>query len=316
MSTCKLLSLVVPCYNEESGLEEIYRRMINLSRDWIKQGRIGNFELIFVDDGSRDGTLPILKKLAQSDKAVKVLALSRNFGHQAALLAGMFHAAGDAVVSLDADLQDPPEIIPAMLEKYNEGFALVFGVRKKRTTDQFFKRFTGESFYKIMNFMGANLVFNHADFRLISKRALQALKGFPESNLFLRGLIPSLGYRQAVVYYDRESRFSGQTKYPLGKMIAFAIEGITSFTYLPLRLASFAGIFIALLSLLLSLWALITKISGNSVPGWTSTVLPMYFLGGLQLLFLGILGEYIGKIYLETKRRPPFIVGEKYNFDE
>jgi glycosyltransferase involved in cell wall biosynthesis len=304
------ISLVIPCYNEEKVILQTHSRINSL----IENAK--NCEIIYVDDGSKDATLEILKKIAAGDPGVKIIRLSRNFGHQAALLAGMLHASGDAVISLDADLQDPPEIIPAMLEKYDEGFDLVFGVRKKRAADNLLKRFTGELFYKLMNSMGVNVIFNHADFRLISKKALQELKKYSESNLFLRGLIPSLGFNQTVVYYEREARFAGQTKYPLGKMISFAIEGITSFTYLPLRLASFMGMSIALLSLLLSFWSLFTKLAGNSVPGWTSTVLPMYFLGGIQLLFLGIMGEYIGKIYLETKRRPPFIIQEKYNFDD
>jgi hypothetical protein len=202
-----------------------------------------------------------------------------------------------------------------MLEKYAEGYEIVLGVRDERKTDSFFKKITARFFYTLMDLLGAKLVADHADFRLLSHRVIEELKNFSERNLFLRGLIPSLGFKQVIVYYQRHARTAGKTKYPLGKMVSFAIEGITSFSYLPLRLASILGIILALSSLGLTVWVLVVKISGQSVPGWTSTVLPMYLLGGVQLLFLGIIGEYIGKIYLETKRRPPFIIKEKENFD-
>ncbi|MBU0502707.1 MAG: glycosyltransferase, partial [Candidatus Margulisbacteria bacterium] len=211
----------------------------------------------------------------------------------------------------DADLQDPPEVIPELLEKFAQGFEIVLGARNRRATDSFFKRATAHLFYQLMRLMGANVVPDHADFRLISKQVLRELKKFPESNRFLRGLIPSLGFKQTVVYYARARRIAGQTKYPLSKMISFALEGITSFTYLPLRLASIIGSCLAVGSLILASWAVLTKLLGKSIPGWASTVLPMYFLGGVQLLFLGIIGEYVGKIYIETKRRPFFIVKEE-----
>lgn len=316
MSICNLLSLVIPCYNEEATLEETSEQILKLSKNWLEQGLIKSFELIFVDDGSKDNTLSILRNLAGKNKAIKIISLSRNFGHQTALIAGLFHSQGEAIISLDADLQDPPEVIPEMLEKYADGYDIVFGVRKNRKADNFLKKFTAEMFYKAMKFMGANLVFNHADFRLISRTVLKELKKFPETNLFLRGLIPYLGFNQTLVYYERKPRFAGHSKYSADKMFSFAIEGITSFTYFPLRLASVTGFLIAIVSLLLSAWALIIKVLGEAVPGWASTVLPMYFLGGIQLLFLGVIGEYIGKIFIETKRRPLFIIKEKYNFNE
>jgi len=314
MSVCHLLSIVVPCFNEEEIINFTFIKINNLAKDWLARQLIKDFELIFVDDGSKDHTLEILIQLAKTDKRLKIISFSRNFGHQAALCAGLYRARGDAIVSLDADLQDPPEIIPEMLNKYSVGFEIILGVRKERKGDGFFKKITAQLFYKSMNLMGANLIYNHADFRLISGRALAELKKFPESMLFLRGLIPSLGFNQSLIYYDRTERTGGKSKYSLGKMMGLALEGVTSFTYLPLRLASIAGIIIALASLLLSLWAVIITLLGKSVPGWASTVLPLYFLGGIQLLFFGIMGEYIGKIYMETKKRPPFIVKEEHNF--
>lgn len=314
MHKCERLSIVVPCYNEAEIIAHTYKTISQLANSWSNQRKIHSFELIFVDDGSKDNTLESLQSFAKTDHNLKIVALSKNFGHQAALLAGLYQASGNAVVSLDADLQDPPEVIEKMLDKYAEGYEIVLGVRDERKTDSFFKKTTAHIFYTLMHAMGAKLIANHADFRLLSHRAIAELKNFSETNLFLRGLIPSLGFKQAIVYYNRDARTAGKTKYPLGKMISFAIEGITSFSYLPLRLASILGIFLALGSLCLTVWVLLVKISGQSVPGWTSTVLPMYLLGGIQLLFLGIIGEYIGKIYLETKRRPPFIIKSKDNF--
>jgi len=314
MSVCNLLSIVIPCFNEEEIINFTFVKINNLAKDWLTRQLIKDFELIFVDDGSKDHTLEILSQLVKTEKKLKIISFSRNFGHQAALCAGLYRARGDAIVSLDADLQDPPEIVPEMLNKYSEGFEIILGVRKERKGDGFLKRITAQLFYKSMNLMGANLIYNHADFRLISGRALAELKKFPESMLFLRGLIPSLGFNQSRIYYDRAERTGGKSKYSLGKMMGLALEGMTSFTYLPLRLASIAGIIIALASLLLSLWAVIITLLGESVPGWASTVLPLYFLGGIQLLFFGIMGEYIGKIYMETKKRPPFIVKEEHNF--
>lgn len=314
MSACNLLSIVLPCFNEEEIINATFIKINNLCKTWITQQLIKDYELIFIDDGSQDRTLEILKQLAKTEKKIRIIALSRNFGHQAALCAGLYRAKGEAIVSLDADLQDPPEIIPQMLAQYSAGYEIVLGVRKERKSDGLFKKITAHIFYNLMNLMGANLIYNHADFRLLSKRVLEELKKFPESMLFLRGLIPTLGFNQTLIYYDRAERSGGKSKYSLGKMIALALEGATSFTYLPLRLASIFGIIVALASLLLSVWAVIIALLGKSVPGWASTVLPLYFLGGIQLLFLGIIGEYIGKIYMEAKKRPPFIIKEEQNF--
>jgi glycosyltransferase involved in cell wall biosynthesis len=315
MSICNLLSIVIPCYNEEATAKKISQRIVDLARDLHKKGLLKNFELIFVNDGSQDNTLSILKNLAKENKTIKVLSLSRNFGHQAALTAGLYRAKGEAIVSLDADLQDPPEVIPEMLQKFAKGNEIVLAVRKGRKVDGFWKKITSKFFYRLMNLLGANLVLNHADFRLISRRVAEELKNFPERSRFLRGLIPNMGFNQSIVYYEREARFAGKTKYSFGKMLGFALDGITSFSYSPLRLASILGILIALGSLILTSWAIIINLLGKAVPGWTSTVLPMYFLGGIQLLFLGIIGEYIGKIYMESKKRPHFIIKEEHNFD-
>ncbi|NLI83710.1 MAG: glycosyltransferase family 2 protein [Deltaproteobacteria bacterium] len=309
------LSIVVPCYNEESVIGETAGRLVRLADGWISTGLISDFEILFVDDGSKDNTLAILKDLARQNPHIKMISFSGNFGHQAALSAGLHHAGGDAAVSLDADLQDPPEVIEEMLEKYREGCQIVYGVRKERPDDTAFKKYTAHAFYRLMALMGVNIVYNHADFRLLSRPVLDELKRFREVNRFLRGIIPTMGFEHAMVYYDRDRRFAGQTKYPLRRMLSFAVEGITSFSSVPLRIAAFLGLFIFFMSLLLSGWALTVYYAGETVPGWASTVLPIYFLGGIQLMFFGILGEYIAKVYMEVKGRPLYIIREKYNLE-
>jgi polyisoprenyl-phosphate glycosyltransferase len=309
------LSIVVPCYDEEEVIQETNATLLGLAKSLVDTRLIEDYEIIYVNDGSADNTLSILKSIANGNKEIRVISLSRNFGHQAALVAGLYHAAGDAVVSLDADLQDPPEIIKEMVQRFREGYAVVSGVRTRRDKDSLFKRLTARSFYKLMALMGVNLISDHGDFRLLSRNVVDGLKEFTEVNLFLRGLIPALGFRQCTVEYERQERFAGRTKYPLRKMLAFALEGITSFSLVPLRVASVIGIVIFLCTLPLSVWVFATKLAGRAVPGWASTVLPIYFIGGIQLSFLGILGEYVGKIYMEVKKRPLFIIGEKYNFD-
>jgi len=265
--------------------------------------------ICFVDDGSRDRTWELLEGYTQ-EPHIKALKLSRNFGHQNALLAGLFYAEGlsDAAVSLDADLQDDIGVVEKMCQKYLQGYEIVYGVRKRRDTDTFFKRVTAEGFYKVMRLMGVDIVENHADFRLMSKRALEWLKRFEEVNLFLRGIIPLLGLKSDIVYYDRKERFAGESKYPLKKMLSFAWDGITSFSVAPLRFITFLGVGVLVISLILALWALGAKLSGTAVSGWTSMMLIVLFLGGVQMLSIGIIGEYIGKIYKETKRRPRFFV--------
>jgi glycosyltransferase involved in cell wall biosynthesis len=305
-----LLSIVVPCYNEEEVLPETAKRLLALLGDLQARGRIGAAStLVLVDDGSRDGTWAIIETLCAAHPAVRGIKLSRNRGHQTALLAGLLNAAGDAVVSVDADLQDDLGAIERMLEVHEGGADVVYGVRKRRQSDTLFKRFSAELYYRLLAVMGVEIVFNHADYRLLSRRVVEALKAFGESNLFLRGIIPQLGFPSALVYYDRSARFAGESKYPLRKMLAFAWEGITSFSAAPLRMITGLGILISLGSFGVTLWALwIRLFTDLAVPGWTSTVVPMYLLGGVQLLCVGIIGEYLAKIYLETKRRPHYFI--------
>lgn len=304
------LSVVVPCYNEEEVLPETAKRLIALLTDMTDRGRISEgSRVVFVDDGSRDRTWPIIESLAAESALVSGIKLSRNKGHQTALMAGLFAADGEAVVSVDADLQDDLGAIERMIDAHEAGADIVYGVRQKRATDTFFKRFTAEGYYRLLQRLGVEIVFNHADYRLLSRRALESLKQYDESNLFLRGIIPHLGYPTAIVQYDRAERFAGESKYPLKKMLAFAWQGVTSFSAAPLRAITGVGILISAGSFLVAAWALwIRLFSDSAVPGWASTVVPMYFLGGVQLLCTGIIGEYLAKIYLETKRRPPYFV--------
>ena len=304
------LAMVVPCYNEEEVLPKTKEELTDLLHRLKQKGLVSEKSFIcFVDDGSRDRTWELLEGYTQ-EPHIKALKLSRNFGHQNALLAGLFYAEGlsDAAVSLDADLQDDIGVVEKMCQKYLQGYEIVYGVRKRRDTDTFFKRVTAEGFYKVMRLMGVDIVENHADFRLMSKRALEWLKRFEEVNLFLRGIIPLLGLKSDIVYYDRKERFAGESKYPLKKMLSFAWDGITSFSVAPLRFITFLGVGVLVISLILALWALGAKLSGTAVSGWTSMMLIVLFLGGVQMLSIGIIGEYIGKIYKETKRRPRFFV--------
>jgi len=309
------LSIVIPCYNEEKVLQETSSRLITLISSWITRALINDYEIIYINDGSQDNTLTILKQLAANNKNIKVISFSGNFGHQAALTAGLHYASGDATVSMDADLQDPPEVIEEMLDKFHEGFDIVYGVRSTRGRDNYFKKLTAKGFYRLMKLIGVPLIYEHADFRLLSARAITEFKKYTEVNRFLRGIIPLMRFNNCVVEYERKERFAGHTKYPLKKMLIFAIEGITSLSLVPLRIASFIGLIMFLVSLLLSVWAFSVKIKGMALPGWASTVLPIYLLGGIQLMFLGIMGEYIGKIYLEVKKRPLFIIKETYNLE-
>lgn len=309
-----MLSVVVPCYNEEAVLPETARRLMALLDELVGNGRLDSrSHVIFVDDGSRDRTWPLIEELSSRHSRVRGLKLSRNRGHQNALLAGLFAAEGEAVVTVDADLQDDLGAIAEMLDAHARGAEVVYGVRKHRSTDTLFKRFTAEAYYRMLARMGVEIIFNHADYRLLGRRALEALRQFGESNLFLRGIIPQLGFPSAIVYYDRAERFAGESKYPLGKMLAFAWQGVTSFSAAPLRMITGLGVLISLASFAVTVWAVwIRLFSDSAVPGWASTVVPMYLLGGVQLLCIGIIGEYLAKIYMETKRRPQFFV-ESYS---
>lgn len=304
------LGIVVPCYNEEAVLEETASRLLALLKRLSESGKISpKSRIYFVDDGSRDRTWELIEMLHETHNQIHGIKLSRNRGHQNALLAGLFTAPGDALVSIDADLQDDIEVIEAMVDAHAEGNRVVYGVRNARTTDTAFKRTTAEGFYKFMHLLGVDVIHNHADYRLLDRTAVEELRHFPEVNLFLRAMVPLLGFPATSVYYDRAERFAGESKYPLKKMLAFAWDGISSFSVVPLRFITALGFIIFFLSLGVSAWAIgIRLFTDNAVPGWASTVLPIYLIGGIQLLSIGIVGEYIGKIYLESKRRPRFII--------
>jgi glycosyltransferase involved in cell wall biosynthesis len=304
------LSIVIPCYNEQEVLPETTQRLSSLLQDLVDRSLISyDSEVILVDDGSRDETWSIIEESTKNSHFFRGLKLSRNRGHQAALLAGLFSANGDAVISIDADLQDDLAAIESMIVQFQGGAQVVYGVRKRRNTDTLFKRMSAEGYYRLLALLGVEIVFNHADYRLLSRRAIEALKQYNERNLFLRGIVPQLGFPSAVVYYDRGERFAGESKYPLRKMLAFAWQGVTSFSAAPLRAITGLGVLISMASFAVAAWALAIRIfSDQAVPGWASTVIPLYFLGGIQLLCIGIIGEYLSKIYAEVKGRPHYFI--------
>ena len=305
------LVIVVPCYNEEEVLRETTRQLSAVLNGMEQDGKIEEGCLMYVDDGSRDATWKLIEGLSQENQRVMGLKLAHNVGHQQALWAGLEWAVEsrfNAIVSIDADLQDDVQAIIEMTDKFNEGMDIVYGVRKERKTDTLFKKHTAQAFYKLMSTMGGDIVYNHADFRLMSKRALQALIAHPERNLFLRGMVRSLGYPSAFVYYDRHERFAGESKYPLSKMLNFAIDGITSFSVKPLRLITTFGLLFMLVSICIIGYALYAHLIGHTIVGWTSLLVSLWFIGGAILTAIGIIGEYIGKIYKEVKRRPRYFI--------
>ena len=304
------LSLILPCYNEEEVLKETSTKLLSLFNNLIESSKIDdNSTIYFIDDGSSDNTWGIIETLSEKHKHISGIKLSRNFGHQNALLSGLLTVQGDAVISIDADLQDDTSMIEKMVDFYHAGNDIVYGVKKKREADSIFKRTSAEGFYKIMHLMGVNIVYNHADFRLLSRKVIEHLKEYKEVNLFLRGLIPLVGFESATVTYDISERTAGESKYPLKKMLAFAWNGISSFSVTPLRFITAIGFFLFISTLILTIHSLwIAMFTNEAVPGWASTVLPIYFLGGVQMLSIGIIGEYIGKIYLEIKARPRYII--------
>lgn len=307
------LFVVIPCYNEEEVLHETTKRLKEKLNKLIKDEVISNdSRVMYVNDGSKDKTWEIIKEISESEEHFTGITLSRNRGHQNALVAGLLTAKdyADVVISMDADLQDDINAIDGMLEKYNEGCDIVYGVRSSRKKDSFFKKFTAEGFYKFMSLMGVDIVFNHADYRLTSKRVLDNFADFKEVNLFLRGMFPLIGYKSDKVYYERAERFAGESKYPLKKMLNFAWDGITSFSVKPLRFICILGFIILFISILIMIYSLIQKIIGNTVDGWTFLNISIWFIGGLQMLSLGVVGEYVGKMYNETKARPRYIVSE------
>lgn len=309
--TKPLLTVVVPCYNEEEVLNETMKQLSSVLDDLIGEQLISEeSKLLFVDDGSKDDTWSIIAMESVNNKYVKGIKLARNVGHQKALLAGLEVAKekSDCVISIDADLQDDISVIREFVKKYSEGYDIVYGVRSSREKDTFFKRTTAQGFYKFMNKLGIHLVYNHADFRLMSKRALDELSRFKEANLFLRGIVPLIGFRSTKVYYERKERQAGETKYPLKKMLSFAFDGITSFSVAPIRLLTMTGFLLFLIGGIAGGYALYQKWFGHTNSGWTSLMISIWLLGGLQIMGIGVIGEYIGKIYDEVKGRPKYAI--------
>ena len=314
MNQSPILYIVIPCYNEESVLPITSSMFLDKINELVAAGKIAdNSRILFVNDGSKDQTWEIIQELAEKDPYYIGICQSRNRGHQNAVLAGLMEAKDncDITISIDCDGQDDINAMNEMVEAYLDGCEVVYGVRSKRDTDTFFKRFTAEGFYKILTWMGVEVVFNHADYRLLSSRVLQEFANFKEVNIFLRGMVPLVGFKSTSVYYERHERIAGESHYPLKKMLALAFDGITSLSVKPIRMITTAGILIALLSFIGVIWAVVGEFMGNTVSGWASTVCIVCFMGGIQLLCLGVIGEYVGKIYLETKHRPRYIISER-----
>lgn len=305
------LCIVVPCYNEEEALAYTNKELINIIQRLVEAGKVGRGSFIlYVDDGSRDKTWNIIEEYHKESPFVYGLKLAKNSGHQNALTAGLLAAKdyGDMIVSIDADLQDDVSVIEEMVDKFIQGYDIVYGVRKKRDTDTFFKRTTALGFYRLMRAMKIDIVYNHADYRLMSKRAVEVFSRYEERNLFLRGIIPLIGYRSTVVTYDRKLRIAGESKYPFSKMLSMAFEGITSFSIQPILMITNLGLLIVLFSILAAIYGFYSYLSGRVVAGWTSIILSIWFIGGVQLLSVGLIGTYIGKIYIEVKQRPRYNV--------
>lgn len=311
VSMGNVLYIVVPCYNEQEVLPETGQRLLTKVETLRSQGKIdAGSRIMFINDGSKDATWTMIEELCTQNKVFAGVNLSRNRGHQNALLAGIQTAVphADMIVSMDADLQDDINAVDEMIDAYYAGNDVVYGVRSSRQRDTFFKRNTAQIFYRLLKLLGAEIVYNHADYRLLSRRAAEALLSFDEVNLFLRGIVPLVGFRSTTVLYERGERFAGESKYPLGKMLAFALEGITSLSVKPIRMITVGGLLVCIVSLIMLVKAFVDYGTGNVVPGWTSIIISIWVLGGLQLFAIGIIGEYIGKTYMETKARPKFII--------
>ena len=309
-----VLYIVIPCYNEQEVLPITSGMFLQKIKDLAAAGKVSEeSRVLFVNDGSKDDTWRIIRQLAEQDEHFLGVSLSRNRGHQNALLGGLMAAKDrcDVTISIDCDGQDDINAMDEMIDAYLDGCEIVYGVRSRRDTDTFFKRFTAEGFYHLMNWLGAQIVFNHADYRLMSSRALNEFANFKEVNIFLRGMVPMVGFKSTSVYYERAERIAGESHYPLKKMLALAFDGITSLSVKPIRLITSLGVVVSVLSFIGVLWALIAALAGHTVAGWASTVCMVCFMGGVQLLCLGVIGEYIGKIYMETKHRPRYILSEK-----
>ena len=313
-----ILYIVIPCYNEEQVLPITCKMFLEEIEDLVGKNKIsGESKILFVNDGSKDDTWAIISELHEKDARYIGISQSRNRGHQNAVLAGLMEVKDrcDITISIDCDGQDDIKAMEEMVDEYLKGAEVVYGVRSKRDTDTFFKRFTAESFYKLLNAMGAEVVFNHADYRLISSRVLQEFAEYKEVNLFLRGMVPLVGFKSAKVFYERHERIAGESHYPLKKMLALAFDGITSLSIKPLRMITSIGLFVSAISFIGAIWAVVTELTGQSVTGWASMTCIICFLGGIQLVCLGILGEYIGKIYMEVKHRPRYIISERTGDD-
>ncbi|WP_293844581.1 glycosyltransferase family 2 protein [uncultured Parolsenella sp.] len=309
-----VLAIVIPCYNEEEVLPITSGLFKAELEDLVAKGKVDPAShVLLVNDGSRDRTWELVEGLAASDPAFRGCSLSRNRGHQNALLGGLMEARGhcDATISIDCDGQDDIATMEAMVDAYLDGCDVVYGVRSSRETDTLFKRFTAQSFYRLLSSMGVECVYNHADYRLLGARALDALAEFREVNLFLRGMVPLVGFRSTSVYYERHERMAGESHYPLSKMLALAVNGITSLSVKPIRLITWTGLFVALASLVAIVWVLVAHATGATVTGWASTTAAVCFMGGVQMLSLGVIGEYVGKIYLESKHRPRYVISER-----
>ena len=308
------LYIVIPCYNEEEVLPITAPMFLNKITQLIGENRIAeNSSILFVNDGSKDRTWEIIRELAASDPHMKGVCLSRNRGHQRALLAGLMEAKDrcDITISIDCDGQDDINAMDEMVDAYLDGAEIVYGVRNDRQTDSFFKRFTAESFYKVLKWMGADVVFNHADYRLVSSKVLEHFADFEEVNIYLRGMFPLVGFKSTSVYYARHERLAGSSHYPLVKMLSLAFDGITSLSVKPIRIITGLGVGISVLAFVLILYALISYFTGNAIVGWASSMIASCFIGGIQLVSLGVIGEYVGKIYMETKKRPRYIISER-----
>jgi len=308
------LYIIVPCYNEQEVLPITSKLFLEELIKLIEKNKIGDdSRILFVNDGSKDNTWEIIKALAKSDRHFIGISQSRNRGHQNTVLAGLMEAKGyaDITISIDCDGQDDITAMEKMVDAYHEGCEIVYGVRSSRETDTFFKRFTAQSFYKLLNNMGAEVVYNHADYRLVSSRVLNEFANFKEVNLFLRGMFPLVGFKSTSVLYERHSRIAGESHYPLSKMIALAFDGITSLSTKPIRFITYFGLIVSLISFVGVLWAVVSRFLGTTIAGWSSTLAIMCFLGGVQLISLGVIGEYVGKVYLEVKNRPRYIISER-----
>lgn len=312
MRTLQLLSVVVPCHNEEEVLPTTHARLKQILDDLSRQKKISDYRIVYVNNGSTDGTQKVLEKIFASDKRARVIALRRNFGYQGSISAGLFYAEGDAVVTIDADLQDPPEKIGEMIEYYHKDYDLVLGVRSNRSSDSAFKRFFSEGYYKLLQKMGVDVVYNHGDFRLMARSLVDEFNTLVERNRFIRAMILKMDSHYAVVTYERLSRKAGKTKFNPQALFSLSFDGIVSFSYVPLRMVSLLGIFICFCSFIAVCWVLYIKYKTGPVPGWASTALPIFAFGGLQIFILGLIGEYLGRLYIEVKQRPLFSLRKDY----